>query len=165
MTNPSIAIWLLAGLIALPPVATAHPPDAHDSHSSASPISEEAKPVLAVVDEFSSALKAGDLKRAAALLSEDVLILESGSAERSREEYLGHHAAEDAAFLKNARIEIKRRTVHVVGPIAWVGTESELSSTRDSAPLTLLSTETTVLARTDGAWRIVHIHWSSHPKR
>ena len=165
MTYPSINIWLLAGLIGLPLVATAHPPDGHDSPSSVSPISEEANPVLAVVEEFSSALKAGDLKRAAVLLSEDVLILESGGAERSREEYVGHHAAEDAAFLKNARIEIKRRAVHVVGTIAWVGTESELRTTRDGAPLTLLSTETTVLARTDGAWRIVHIHWSSHPKR
>ena len=164
MTAPSIANWLIAGLIAFAPVALAHPPDGHDSRSSVSPTGEEAKPVLAVVDEFSSALKAGDLKRAAALLSEDVLILESGSAERSREEYLGHHAAEDAAFLKNARIDIKRRTVHVDGSIAWVGTESELRTTRAGAPLTLLSTETTVLARTEGVWRVVHLHWSSHTK-
>lgn len=31
--------------------------------------------------------------------------------------------------------------------------------------MTLLSTETMVLERNGADWRIVHIHWSSRPKR
>ena len=163
--NPLRIVWLLPGLIALPSVARAVDPDAHSERVPAPYVSEQAKPVVAVVEKFSEAVKAGDLKHAGDLLAEDVLILESGGAEHSRQEYLGHHAAADAAFLKDARIEVKRRTARVEGTLAWVGTESELRTTRNGAPLTLLSTETTVLKNTAGVWRIVHIHWSSHPKK
>jgi ketosteroid isomerase-like protein len=46
-----------------------------------------------------------------------------------------------------------------------VGTESELHASKDGKPITLLSTETMVLKNTPNGWRIVHIHWSSRPKR
>lgn len=35
----------------------------------------------------------------------------------------------------------------------------------DGEPLTLLSTETMALGKTGADWRIVHIHWSSRPKK
>jgi hypothetical protein len=41
-----------------------------------------ALPAVAVVDEFPAALEAGDLDRVRALLADDVLVLESGSAGR-----------------------------------------------------------------------------------
>ena len=164
MNPPSTAAWLLASLLTLSSAAGAHEPDARSEKPSAPQISEQARPVVAVIEQFSAALKAGDLNQAGELLADDVLILESGGAERSRQEYLGQHAAADAAFLKDAQIDVKRRTVRVEGPFAWVGTESELRATHNGKPLTLVSTETTVLKRTAGIWRIVHIHWSSHPK-
>ncbi|WP_379655388.1 nuclear transport factor 2 family protein [Pseudoxanthomonas sp. UC19_8] len=52
-----------------------------------------------------------------------------------------------------------------MGELAWVGSESELHASKDGKPLTLLSTETMVLKRGTQGWRIVHIHWSSRPKR
>lgn len=76
-----------------------------------------------MADAFSAALRAGDLSRAGELLAEDVLILESGGAEHSRQEYLSHHAKEDAVFLKGAKIGLKRRTARVEGSLARVGTE------------------------------------------
>ena len=151
--------------MAIPTLAAAHDPKDHATPASTPHVSEQAKPVVAVVEQFSSALKAGDLKRAGEVLADDVLILESGGAERSRDEYLGGHATHDAAFLKDAHIQITRRTARMEAAIAWVGTESELHATKAGKPLTLLSTETMVLKNTSAGWRIVHIHWSSRPKR
>jgi hypothetical protein len=141
---------------------------AHDASkpaaSAASDVPPAAAPAVSVVERFGKALKAGDLKAAGAMLDANVMILESGGVERSREEYLGHHAISDAAFLKNAHVQLQRRTARIDGPLAWVGSVSELHTTKDGKPLTLLSTETMVLRRNGPDWRIVHIHWSSRPK-
>ena len=125
----------------------------------------DAQPAVAVVERFGDALAKADLKTVASLLDADVLILESGGAERSRDEYLGHHAVADAAFLKETHVQLKQRRARIHGDLAWVGSESELHATKDGKPLTLLSTETMVLQRKGADWRILHIHWSSRPKR
>jgi ketosteroid isomerase-like protein/mono/diheme cytochrome c family protein len=131
---------------------------AHSHHGEA----DGAAPV-AVVEKFGAALAKGDLAAAESLLDPQVLILESGGAEQSRAEYMGHHAGADAEFLRAATMRPGRRRVGVEGDLAWVGSESELHAREDGKPVTLLSTETMVLRRHDGAWRIVHIHWSSRP--
>ena len=150
--------------VVLAPLAHAHGPEAH-----AKPVTITAEdlavPAVKVVDAFSTALQAGELAHAGSLLAEDVLILESGGAERTREEYLGGHAEHDAEFLKTAHIQRIHRTARIEGDLAWVGTESELHASKDGKPLTLLSTETMVLKSTPDGWRIVHIHWSSRPRR
>ena len=122
-------------------------------------------PAEAVAERFSTALQAGDLDTVGGLLAEDVLILESGGAERSRAEYLQHHAISDSEFLKTAHVQRLRRTARIEGGMAWIGTESEIHTTKDGQPLALLSTETMVLRETPSGWRIVHIHWSSRPKK
>lgn len=155
------AICLTAGLMASPMAADAHEPKA--SSQSGALVSEVARPAVAVVEQFSSALQAGDLKRAGSLLADDVLILEGGGAEHSRDEYLGGHAPHDAAFLKDAHIQVKQRTARSSSDMAWVGTESELHTSQNGKPVALLSTETMVLRRDADGWRIVHIHWSSQP--
>ena len=141
----------------------------HAHHAAKAPaatsdIVPAAASAVTVVERFGNALAAGDFKTVSALLDPTVLILESGGMERSREEYLGHHAKSDAAFLKGSHVQVQRRTARIDGPLAWVGTLSELHATKDGKPLTLLSTETMVLRRSGSAWLIVHIHWSSRPK-
>ena len=151
-------------LMALAPLAQAHGPETHAKPATVA-IEALAAPAVKVVEAFSTALQAADLGRAGALLAEDVLILESGGAERSKEEYLGGHAGHDAEFLKTAQIQLVHRTARREGGLAWVGTESELHASKDGKPMTLLSTETMVLKNTPNGWRIVHIHWSSRPKK
>lgn len=124
-------------------------------------IAPEAAEAVKVVDAFGAAIKAARLADAGALLDEHVLILESGGSERSRDEYLGHHAIEDAAFMQTAKQTLRYRQARVVGDVAWVGTESLIEATQDGKPLLLRSTETIVLRREAEAWKIVHIHWSS----
>ena len=127
-------------------------------------VASAAKPAVAAVAEFSTALQAGDLKRVEALLDPNVLVLEGGNAEHSRAEYLKHHAAEDAAFLKTVHVMVKRRSAKADGGLAYVTTESDLHQMQDGKMQTIQSTETMVLQKSGEAWRIVHIHWSSRKK-
>ena len=127
-------------------------------------VPDEAKAAVAVVDRFLDSLSSGNLNQAAGLLDPDVVILESGGAEHSAAEYLGHHAKADAEYLKDARQTLKRRMARVAGNIVWVASESEIETPKDDKPVVTASTETMVLRSTDAGWKIVHIHWSSRTK-
>lgn len=142
---------------------TTVPVTAHESKQTTSTEATERpelNDVIAVADQFGVALKAGETATLARLLDENVLILESGGAERSRAEYLSHHAISDAAFLAKSTVKVDRRDGRVEGHIAWLATESSIT-TNDQPPKVLSSTETLVLRREANDWRIVHIHWSS----
>jgi hypothetical protein len=119
---------------------------------------------VAAVDRFSRALIAGQLDKASAELDAKVLILESGSAEHSAEEYLAGHAKDDAAFLKGMHVQLVRRTAQASSDMAWVASESEMHNMKDGKMQVILSTETMVLQRMDNLWKITHIHWSSRTK-
>lgn len=150
---------------------------AHENHKAASveagretagaeqSIAPEAADAVAVLERFTAALSAGDLDGVAADLDPAVLILESGGAERTRDEYLGGHAKHDAEFLKAAHIMLKRRMAQASGDLVWVGSESEIHASKDDKTLTISSTETAILRRTAQGWKIVHLHWSSRTQR
>jgi mono/diheme cytochrome c family protein len=127
------------------------------------PLPASAVEPIAVVDRFFRALASGDTNSAGALLDPKVLIYESGGAERSRTEYESHHLRADAAFLKTAQHRLLSRTGDAIGDLAWVATESRLT-TKGTKATDLISTETMVLRKTSQGWRIVHIHWSSRPQ-
>jgi ketosteroid isomerase-like protein len=149
------------------PAAAPHAHAPASQTASAQPIltvPAPARTAVAVVERFSTALETGDLEAAGAELDPDVLILESGGAERSAAEYLGGHAKGDAAFLKTAHVQLIRRTANISGDLAWVASESELHLSRDGKPVTMLSTETMLVQRSAAGWKIVHIHWSSRTK-
>lgn len=137
---------------------------AHETGSAKPSVSPDVQAATDAVDRLGAALKKGDMAILKSLLDPDVLILESGSAERNRNEYLGHHAVSDAAFLSAAHVELLHRTARRSGDLVWVGSESEIHTRKEDKPLTLLSTETVVLKKVGEDWRIVHIHWSSRPK-
>ena len=146
-----------------------HDPGAH-SHDAPTKQSGSAVPTLpagtlepvAVVDRFFGALASGDTRSAGNLLDPGVLIYESGGAERSRKEYAAHHLGSDAAFLQKARHRLLSRTGDAVGDLAWVATEAALAAPgKGGKEISIVSTETMVLRRTEAGWRIVHIHWSS----
>jgi ketosteroid isomerase-like protein len=138
-----------------------HPATGRDAAGAELSVAPEAADAVAALERFSTALSAGNLEVAGAELDPSVLILESGGAERSRDEYLGGHAKSDATFLKAAHLTLKRRTATAAGDLAWVGSESEIHATKDGKPLAIASTETAVLKKTAAGWKIVHLHWSS----
>jgi mono/diheme cytochrome c family protein len=118
---------------------------------------------LAVAQALQAALSAGDAGAVEALLDPQVLILESGSAERSRAEYAAHHMQSDMAFLKDTRYTLLRQTGDRVGDLAWVASESRITGGSGDNSFDLMSTETLLLKRTADGWVIVHVHWSSRP--
>lgn len=131
----------------------------------AGPIPEEAREAVATVDRFLAALATGDLERAAAELDPELVVLESGGAELSREEYLERHAPHDAEFLKSVRVETGYRRARVQGDLAWVASLTEVETEKDGEPLSIDGAESMVLQRGEAGWRIVHIHWSSRARR
>ncbi len=167
IATPILAVFLFASAL-----AGAHETVKSPSHEAASAIQRASYPqtvdvqaAIETVDRFSAALKAGNLKTVESLLDPEVLILESGGAERNRQEYLSHHAASDAEFLKDAHVQLLHRTAKHSGDLVWVGSESEIHTRKDAKPFTLLSAESMVLKAVGGNWKIVHIHWSSRPKK
>ena len=114
-----------------------------------------------VVDAFHAALRRGDTAAAAAHLADDALIYESGNPERGKAQYASHHLAADAAFAKATSSAVTRRSGDAAGDFAWVSTEGTTKGTYRDRVINSASTETMVLRRQGGAWRIVHIHWSS----
>ncbi len=148
-----------------PEASHEHPPALRAMESPTLDVTAGASAAVAVVDGFSKALARADFKTVSSALDPMAIILESGGAERSREEYMGNHAIADALFLGNAHVALERRTARIDGNTAWVASESEIHASEDGKPLTLLSTETMILHKSTDGWRIVHIHWSSRPKK
>jgi len=94
-------------------------------------------------------------------MSDGVLVLESGGAERSKAAYAAHHLAADAAFQKAANESLVRRVGASSGDIAWVATEGRVKGQVGERIIDRMTTETMLLQRTPAGWRIVHVHWSS----
>ncbi len=126
-------------------------------------VSPQANEAAAAVDAFAAAMKAMDLELMAQALSPEVVILEGGKSERSRDEYLGHHAVADAMFMQSAQVINRYRKARASDNFAWVATESIIEISKDGEQKKLHSTETMLLEKSDSGWKIVHIHWSSRP--
>jgi ketosteroid isomerase-like protein len=118
---------------------------------------------IGTADAFDRAIAQGDTAAALALLAPDVLIYESGGQEASRDDYAAHHLPADIAFMAQMRRQVLDRRHGESGDLAWVATRRRLTGTYKGKPLDLLSTETLLLQRQAGAWRIAHIQWSSQP--
>jgi ketosteroid isomerase-like protein len=149
---------LLALGVASP--AGAHPSAEHKT-AEARQLDASAQVPAAVVDAFHAALARGDTDGAAALLVDDALIYESGGAERSKAEYASHHLGADAKFAQAVPRSITARSGTAIGDVAWIATEGRTTGTYGDRAIDSLSTETMVLRKGAGGWKIVHIHWSS----
>jgi ketosteroid isomerase-like protein len=141
----------------------AAPAGAEPAAAPAKAVSAAAQSAAATVDAFHSALRRGDTAAASALLAEDALVFEEGRAERSRAEYALHHLAADAAFSQALPGVISRRRGDAAGDLAWIATEGRTKGSYRGTDVNRVTDETMVLRRLGGAWRIVHIHWSSAP--
>lgn len=145
--------------------ALAHDPVAKTATAAVDDVQAEAVEAASVVDAFHAALEHEDTTGALALLADDVLIFESGEAERSKAEYAQSHLAADAAFSAAVPTTRSRRMARAGADSAWVASESRTTGAFNGRPVDSLSVETMVLRRQADGWRITHIHWSSHAVR
>lgn len=155
----------IAALVATPSLpAVAHPdsapaPTAPATTGQSVPVAADT--AVGVVDAFHAALKRNDSKTALGLLSEEVMIFESGSVENSRAEYAAHHLKSDAEFSAATIRTPVSQHVTKEGNMATVMRVEIVTGNFRGRPVNSRSVETMVLNLTDAGWRIVHIHWSS----
>jgi len=129
----------------------------HDAPAAGSP--------EAAAKALHAALSSGNAAQVQFLLDPQVLILESGGAERSRAEYAAHHLQADMEFLKHAKYVVQRQTGDRLGDMAWVSTESSIDGESKGQSIKLASAETLVLRKSANGWKVVHVHWSSRPRQ
>ena len=116
----------------------------------------------AVALAFQAALKKGDRAAALALLAPDVSISEDGQTQ-SRDAYANGHLGEDIAFLKNAKITPVSFGSMLMGDLAMVGSESNITTTIKGKPIVLRSRELLHLKNEGKRWQIVSIQWQTVP--
>lgn len=128
---------------------------------SGSKVLAEAQGPERIVDAFHAALASGDASAALALLADDAIIYESGGVERGKAEYASHHLAADAAFAKAVPSRVLRRVGGSDGAAAWILSEGRTTGQYRDRAVDRTTTETALLRRVNGTWRITHFHWSS----
>ncbi len=160
MFRLSLCAASIAALLAVAPRAAAEPPATAAAPDTS--LADTARPAAAAVDAFHAALRRDDPRAALALVADDAIVFEDGRAERSKAEYALHHAAADAAFSKAVPSKRLSRTAQAAGGLALVLTESRTKGRFNGQDVDRIMVETMVLRRDNaGAWKIVHIHWSS----
>jgi hypothetical protein len=95
------------------------------------------------------------------MLADDAVIYESGGVERGRAEYASHHLEADSAFSKAVPSQVTRQSGATDGAVAWILTEGRTTGNYKDRPIDRVTTETAMLRRVAGVWRITHFHWSS----
>lgn len=160
--TPTLSRLVAAAVIVgfCPTFAIAHETAAQEVTNAAN-MSPQALRAAETVDAFHAALGRGDTAAALTLLSNDALIFEEGSAERSKTEYAAEHLGADAEFTAAVPSTSTSRAGSASGASAWIATEGRVTGTFKGRAVDRITTETMVLKRTGADWRIVHIHWSS----
>jgi uncharacterized membrane protein/ketosteroid isomerase-like protein len=137
----------------------------HEDAASASDteisIEDSSHPASLLATELADAIAIGDVNKLRTVLAPDVLIFESGGMETSLAEYEGHHMPADMAFMKAMRREVISQQVIDSGDVATVVTRSRVYGNYKDKEIDLNSTETLVVRKLNGQWKVVHIHWSS----
>lgn len=141
-------------LLALPALALAQAP--------AAPAPAAGKAAEATVDQFRQALTEGYQDKVIELLLPDVLVFETGYAERGRDQYLARHFKDDSAFAAATTRKLLRRESWQEGGVAGVVSLFEIRGAFGDRKVALEQTETAILRQTPEGWRIAHLHWSAH---
>jgi len=120
----------------------------------------ETAEIKAVVKAYHTALAGGDADAAVSLLSDDVIILESGHME-TVEEYKSHHLKSDMEY--SAAVKSVRKVIQAVveGDAGWIASSSEAKGEFRGREINSAGVELMVLSKKSGSWKIRAIHWSS----
>ena len=120
--------------------------------------------VVKTIAKFHTALANNDSAGALALLSPEVLIIESGSVE-TRADYRAYHLAADIEFARAAPSTRTVVRVTVQGDVAWVISTSVTQGQANGRAVNSTGAELTVLRRVGTKWQISAVHWSSRSRR
>lgn len=119
---------------------------------------------VSAVEQFHAALGAADSARAVSLLTDDVLIIESGHIQ-TRSEYLGGHLGADMKASQGSKGERTIVKVTVVGDVAYIVSKTVHPPTGAVGNAGSESVELMVVTKSAGGWKISAVHWSSRRRR
>ncbi len=155
---------LLATVAAAPVLAQSSPTPATQPLAVAAQSSPAADAAAQVVDTFMTDIASGQFEAARQLMTPDAVVLANGQVLGDRDGYINGPAKGDAAALRaTTQRELLHRNAKAGADLGWVVSEKRLHSTiaGAQAPREIMVTETMLLARTAGGWKITHIHWST----
>lgn len=134
---------------------------AHDHGAETSQVPPQApmSDPASVADAFHAALKSDDTGAVARLLAGDVVILESGHAQHSRQEYMDGHMKSDMSFLPGITREVQGREASQSENLAWVITHSRMHGDYKGQAIDMNSREMLVMKHNGDAWKISLVHW------
>ena len=115
---------------------------------------------LTALNKFHQALQAGNAEAVLALLSDNVVIYESGHGE-TRAQYEAHHLQADITFAKSTTATSTNTVVDCDGNLCVIHQQSHTSGTYKGKTIDSNGTETAVLRLGTQGWRISHVHWSN----
>ncbi len=125
---------------------------------------EDSAAAVAVVAQMHELMQRADSVGLLRLLTDDVVVLESGGYE-NRTEFRSHHLPADIEYARAVKSGRQLRSVSVRGDAAWVSSTSTTNGEFRGRVVNSSGAELMVLRRTPDGWRIAAIHWSSRARR
>jgi uncharacterized protein (TIGR02246 family) len=129
--------------------------------------SNDHEDVVAVLARYKAALERRDLTGVEALFADRNEVVENGKLEGSYADYRDHHIGPELAHVRSFRFDDYRVVVRFEGPVA-LATETfryTIDLEGRAEPIVRDAVATSVLARSDGAWKILSHHGSSRAPR
>jgi ketosteroid isomerase-like protein len=124
---------------------------------------QEARTPTDAVDAFHRALTQANTAAALSLLARDLVVFEFGVTDLTLEQYAFAHLPFDMNIAAATQWKVETRRQGGGGDDWWVVTTYRVTGTdKQGQPIDNTTLETALLRRTAGAFRIVHIHWSTN---
>jgi uncharacterized protein (TIGR02246 family) len=130
--------------------------------ASSLPAQSSEQEVRAAVDRYNQAMLAKDLPRLKAMLAPDIVLYEHSVQNIGVEDVWENHLKPEVAGFENTTGEFTDVRVWTDGNTAIVTRQYVIRGTLDGRPIDARGNETMGWVRRDGAWQVVHIHYS-HP--
>lgn len=110
---------------------------------------------------FRNAMHEGEIATALRMLAPEVLIVDAGREDRSRDAYAAGALKRDIAHYGAYYVAVLSQDSAERGDTAWVTTRTRYLSKAAENAVEFVGTETLVLHRLAGGWKIVHVHRSA----
>lgn len=117
--------------------------------------------VLRVLTNYRAAMAARDLGALAKTVAPDLMVAEGTLVNLGWEEYRDRHIGPEMRGWLYFRVSgVRTEALEISGDQAFAVQGSIVTLGENDGPVSLASVETFVLRRTDGSWKIRHIHFS-----
>ena len=118
--------------------------------------------VRAAVDRYNAAFTSRDLTTLKTLLAPDIVLYEHSVRNIGLEDAWENHLKPEIQGFQFLNAEFADVRVWVAGDVAIVTRQYSIQATMNGRPIDARGNETMGWVKRDGAWKVVHLHYS-HP--